>query len=655
MALLWVSVEAFSAPVDTLFVYLSPERLDVYPMELVKDVSEDEVGVTLTTLDDERHVYRFSLIDSVSVCAPDSFPRFTQFKFNNKYNDQVFTDVFAAIHGDTVAAVVPAIGKWLTPSFQLSDSLAQAYVDNVVQQTKHSRQCFYEPVHYTVARPGFQVLRHSAGLTELQWQPYGRTYNVKISFPTDTTSSIPILHFISDDGELPSSKTVYVDATLSINGSGIWPDMPEVALQVKGRGNTSWSTDPAAKNPYRLKFPSGLKPFGLTRGKNWLLLANAQTGSMMTGCIAMKAAHLLGCVAANHVVPVELYFNENYRGSYTFTEKIGLHNNSIELDNESRAVLLELDTYSDPTKFRTTAYYMPVNIKEPEFDDNPSKTMLTRQEIIDDVNAFMQAVSDGEDITDRVDVNRLAAYLSLNELVGNYELMHPKSVFLYKEDLPAGSPYVFGPVWDLDWAYGYADRLTYYASGYTDNFYTSPAHTYSGGTNAKDADLFWKRLRYGSEVVDRACYALWTRFMQRGGLDELLDYIDDYYQFASTSFTHNATLWSDRSNYATLSNQAKTWLRRRTVHIFSKLTPYNLTADELDEPTMWQPSVASADDDPTGMYSSPTGEKPYEERWRGAVYTLQGVCLKRDASFDTWREGLPRGIYIVNGHRVLIP
>lgn len=655
IALVWVSVEAFSARRDTLYVYFSPERLDVYPMKLVRDVSKDSETMTLTTIDDVRHVYRYSLIDSISEYAPDSLPQLTLFKFNNKYNDQVFTDVVADIRGDTVVtAVVPAIGKWLTPSFQLSDTLARAYVNQVEQMSKRSRQCFSEPVHYTVARPGFQVLVQYPVSAELQWQPYGRTYDVSVTFPTDTATSIPLLHIDTESGELPHSKTVYVDATLHINGQGIWPDMPEVALQIKGRGNTSWSSDPMAKNPYRLKFPSGLKPFGLTRGKNWVLLANAQKGSMMTGSIGMKAAHLMGCAATNHIVPVELYFNGNYRGSYTFTEKIGIHNNSIELEDESRAVLLELDTYSDSTKFRTSAYYMPVNIKEPEFDDNPPTTTLTRQAIIDDVNDFMQAVSDGEDITDLVDVNRLAAYLSLNELIGNYELMHPKSVFLYKEDLLAGSPYVFGPVWDFDWAYGYADRITYYTSGYTDNFYTSPAHTYSGGTNAHDTDQFWKRLRYGSEAIDRACYALWTRFMQQGGLDELLDYVDDYYQFAASSFENNATLWNDRQNYATLSNQAQTWLRRRAIYIYSKLTPYELTADELEEPVVWQPSVASTDTHPSDIPSF-MEEKSVEERWSGTVYTLQGICIKRNASFNTWREGLSRGIYIVNGHRVLVP
>ena len=642
-------------PLDTLFVYLSEERMDVYPQALVSDVLREDGRMVVTTIDGRRHPYDLSFVESISSYAPDSLPCFTLFKFNNKYNDQLFTDVVADIEGDSVIrASIGAIGKWLTPSFHVSDSLAQAFVDNIRQDSKHARQNFGREVRYTVARPGWQVLDHSATGDSLVWHPYGHIYKVRIDWLSDHATAMPTLRLVTDDGTLPSSKTTYVDATMSIDGGGVWPNLPEVALQIKGRGNTSWSSDPLAKNPYRLKFPSGLKPFGLTRGKNWVLQANAQTGSMMTNAIGMKAAHLMGCAAANHVVPVELYMNDRYRGSYVFTEKIGFHNNSIELDDVSRAYLLELDTYSDPTKFRTDAYYMPVNIKEPEADDNPPTTTLTRQAIIDDVNDFMRAVYEGEDITGRVDVEHLAAYLSLNELIGNYEIMHPKSVYLYKEDLAAASPFVFGPVWDLDWAYGYASRRAYYLTGYTDDFYKSPTHTYSGGTNAQGADDFWKRLRYGSETIDRACYVLWTRFVKQGGLDELLDYVDAYYEFANPSFTHNSTMWSDGKDYATLARQAKTWLQRRAANIYARLTPYDLTNEERNEPVRWKPYTTSTDDIPSGIFTinpQPSSFNPQHFD----VYTLQGVCLKRHATFDTWREGLVRGIYLVNGRRVMIP
>lgn len=233
---------------------------------------------------------------------------------------------------------------------------------------------------------------------------------------------------------------------------------------------------------------------------------------------------------------------------------------------------------------------MPVNIKEPDFAADSPSTLLTRQSIVDDINSLMTAVDAKADIAHLVDVEHLAAYLLLNELIANYEIMHPKSVYLYKQNLTDGSPFVFGPVWDFDWAYGYEGRRSYYMGAENDDFYASPAFTYSGNGNAKEADRFWKHLRYGSEAIDRACYVVWCRFLQGGGIDE------------------------------------------------------------LSLPIRLKPTLPSADEVPCAAVSS---REDTFAHTRFSVYSLQGICLKPSATFDTWRDGLPRGIYIVNGKRVL--
>ena len=154
------------------------------------------------------------------------------------------------------------------------------------------------------------------------------------------------------------------------------------------------------------------------------------------------------------MIPVELYINGDYRGSYNFTEKVGFAGNSIDLDDETDAVLIELDSYYDETyKFHSNPYHLPVNIKEPDFSEG--KTQLTLDDIKGDFNRVMQVLKDGGEIAELVDLDYLARYLLVNELIENYELMHPKSTYLYKERVKGGSKYIFGPVWDLDWAYGY--------------------------------------------------------------------------------------------------------------------------------------------------------------------------------------------------------
>ena len=190
---------------DTLFVQISAERLDVYPPQFVESVSQTSEKVTVKTKDGDEHIYLLDLIQSASTTPPDSLPRINSFKFNNKFNDQVFTDAQGEIIGDSLIKVtVGGIGKRLTPSFQLSDSLAAAFVNGIRQRSKVSRLRFEEPVTYLVARPGWQVL--CGDESKMEWQPYGRSYRVDVTWLTDEVENFPSIDIEVEDGEM----TVYV-------------------------------------------------------------------------------------------------------------------------------------------------------------------------------------------------------------------------------------------------------------------------------------------------------------------------------------------------------------------------------------------------------------------------------------------------------------
>ena len=654
---------------DTLFVQISAERLDVYPPQFVESVSQTSEKVTVKTKDGDEHIYLLDLIQSASTTPPDSLPRINSFKFNNKFNDQVFTDAQGEIIGDSLIKVtVGGIGKRLTPSFQLSDSLAAAFVNGIRQRSKVSRLRFEEPVTYLVARPGWQVL--CGDESKMEWQPYGRSYRVDVTWLTDEVERFPTIDIAVEDGAVVASKRTYYNAVITFDGAGIYPDLEDIPVQIKGRGNSSWH-EPREytyyyyddndsliqftyyyepKNPYRLKFAEKVKPFGMTKGKSWVLQANRQNGSMMTNSIGMKAANLLGAAGANHIVPVDLYMNGSYRGSYIFNEKVGFSNNSIDLEDESHAFMIELDSYTETGQYKTKYYNLPTNIKQPDFNDNTTVTELKKQDILNDFEAFLKAVSRRNDISNMVDVDYLAAFLSVNELVGNYEIMHPKSTFLYKENLSDGK-YVFGPVWDLDWAFGYQSDHDYFYSGATDNFYSAPAHTFTEPNDGTNTQMLWRNLRFNcSEEVDRACFRLWTKFIKQGGVDELLEFCDDYYAFVAPSFQRDDWVWYNEYDYPTSVERAKKWLSQRIKHIYSKQTPYDDILDEFADTGEWKPYPAKKEtDEPAGIrVSTPRTTTLF------TVYDLRGVLLKRNASFSDWRDGLKPGLYLVNGHKVLV-
>ena len=543
---------------EALHVYLSGGRMEAYPLEYVTNYREDEGKLLIETNLDWTYTYDLSKVDSVSEKTPD-FPTFESFKFNNNFNDQLFTTANGEMVEDTVFVTIAAIGKRLTPSFKVPDDNVLVYVDEKTQTSKETRLRFDKDIYYLVTWEGYSILTEEADGKYLQ-HPYGRYVRVHVDWLTDR-AEVPTIYINTADGQAVTSKDYFKDATITIDGHGIFPSMEETAMEIKGRGNSSWGW---AKKPYRIRFAEKVKPLGMTKGRNWVLLANGIGGSLMTNAIGMKAANLMEASAANHIVPVDLYLNGEYRGSYNLTEKVGLANNSVDLEDETAAALLELDSYYDePTgqKFRSTPYNLPINVKEPEFAEGT--TTLTLDVIQNSFNAFMAALYKQKDITPYVDLEQLARFLMVNELICNFELYHPKSTFCYRENFgDNASKYIFGPVWDLDWGFGYEQSHNYFKGNMTSNYWTQPP--------GMEVVQFIQDLRWNSEPLCEIYEQLFKKFLDED-LQELLEYCQDYYDFACNSFASNKGKWGDNTDYAKQAKDAATWLETRANKIYQDI------------------------------------------------------------------------------------
>lgn len=541
-----------------LHVYLSDGRMEAYPLKYVTNYSEKNGKLVIETNLNWNYTYDLTKVDSVSEKTPD-FPTFESYKFNNDFNDQLFTTANGEMVGDTVFVTLAAIGKRLTPSFKVTDENAVVYVDDKQQKSKETRLRFDKDIFYIVTRKGYTILTAEPDNKFFQ-HPYGRVVRVHVDWLTDR-AEVPTIYINTADGQSITSKTVFKDATITIDGHGIFPSMEETPMQIKGRGNSSWSWP---KKPYRLKFAEKVKPLGMTKGKSWVLLSNYQTGSMMSNAIGMKAANLMGAAAANHIVPVDLYLNGQYCGSYNFTEKVGLSNNSVDLDDDSAAALLELDSYYDEPsgqKFRSQPYNLPINVKEPDFSEGT--TTLTLETIEKSFNSFMSTLYRGQDISKHVDIEQLVRFMMVNELTLNYEFYHPKSTFCYRESFESDtSKYVFGPVWDLDWGFGYERYRNYFVNEATNNYWIDmPSMEVVG---------FIQDLRFKYAPLSDVYCKLWTQFMEND-LEELLEYCQDYYDFAKNSFDANRSVWGDYTDYGKQAEQASNWLQIRSQQIYDDI------------------------------------------------------------------------------------
>lgn len=557
----------------TSYVTFNDGRLIVFPDSCLQNQSADGGFLSFTDLDGTVYSYPLEDISSVSDQLQKELPEMTAYMFSKEHNYQVFSNATGVIDGDEIKVQVAGIGKWLTATFTLSDEAARAYVDEAEQVSGRSRMRFYPARVYTVGYPGDLILSpHPYGGYALL--PYGRQYTVRVDYLVDHSTSVPRIDINTVGGVNITSRIDYVDAEIIIDGAGVFPSMTD-SVKIRGRGNSSWSSNPNAKNPYRLKFAHKVKPLGLTKGKNWVLLANKIRGSMLTNAIGMKSASLIGTVAANHIVPVDLYINGIYKGSYNFTEKVGFSNNSVDIEDERVAALLELDIYHDEDagqRFRSTPFNLPVNIKEPEFSEMTS--FLSLKDIRTRFNAFARAVDNNDKVNQHADLDQLARYLLFNELICNLELYHPKSTFCYYENvLDEDSKLIFGPAWDLDWAFGFdgGQAHSYFSNQVDCNYFDrlTPAS-------------FFSRLGNNFQVASRM-FLLMRDFIDEG-LDELCDYCREYYQYAKPSLSKNSTVTNDATDYSAQANKAVNWLRQRAGYVYEDLKlKYELPGDVNDD------------------------------------------------------------------------
>lgn len=480
--------------------------------------------------------------------------------------------------------------------------------------------------------------------------PMGRDYKVHVDFLTDHSTSpyaVPRIDIWFGDNQSwnyntwigRNGKKYLEDAIIQIQGHGVFPDMEQMPIQICGRGNSSWSGDWNSKNPYNFKFEEKQKPLGMKAGKKWVLLANKQGGSMTTNAIAHKLGDMVGTAGCNHIIPVELYINNQYRGSYNLTEKVGFSNNSIDLEDEDNAVMVELDTYYDEDyKFYSKYMRVPVNIKEPDLGETSSGNILfpsasssiTFEDVQQSFNAFDFSVYNAEH-DDMIDVNAFCRAMLVTDLVRNTEHQHPKSWYLYNENIKADSLWVFGPLWDFDWSYGYEGHGQYFV-------YDAESDLFVYGNNGNN---YFKRLLRDNDVIAYQYYKLWTEFVNSDKMDEIIEYCDDYFEFAQPSFEHNASIHGDGMNYALYTNNAKNWLAKRANYVYRRLKKFDLGDDV----------VAPGE---TEDYGQPDRVDLAELDKPVTAYNMSGIRVAHNVPYSQLGSMLRPGIYIVDGQKIAI-
>ncbi|HEY0892896.1 MAG TPA: CotH kinase family protein, partial [Cellvibrio sp.] len=108
-------------------------------------------------------------------------------------------------------------------------------------------------------------------------------------FPMGTVDALPVLKITTDGGAPILSKETYVNGSFALTGEGI--TAAEGALEIRGRGNSTWSWN---KKPYRLKLANSTEMLGMPASKHWVLLANYADKTLMRNDVAFMLSRHLG-------------------------------------------------------------------------------------------------------------------------------------------------------------------------------------------------------------------------------------------------------------------------------------------------------------------------------------------------------------------------
>lgn len=360
-------------------------------------------------------------------------------------------------------------------------------------------------------------------------------------------------------------KDFVYQATLRLDGNGMYDDLPEQHVEFRGRGNSTWNM---AKKPYRFKMDSKANVCGMKKAKTFALIANFIDNSQMRNTTALWVANYLKLPYSNHSIPSNVYINGNYRGLYMLTEKIGIGGGSVDID-EYKGILFELDSnYDEDYKFMTSVggYGLPVMVKDPDFTEicdslgtTPANYLTKWQS---DFNTMLNALANGSadmDISQYIDVDETARYFLVNSLANNHEMKHPKSMYIHKDSI--GGVYKFGPVWDFDWAYMF--------NNYNDE--TASPEVPLVTNNGDYGGASFCKIIFAKTQFRQAYKQLWDDFVANG-FPKLLEYIDSYAQIIEPSAKRNALLW--KSDVASISSYdyfefienvgvLKQWLQKR--------------------------------------------------------------------------------------------
>lgn len=372
-------------------------------------------------------------------------------------------------------------------------------------------------------------------------------------------TNLPTLYITLDNNKQlwDIEHGVYSPATYTFVDQHIETSYYELPLQIKGRGNYSWSF---AQKPYTIKFDKAADLLGMGAAKKWVLISLSSDKSMLHNYLTQKMAAKMGLEGTVENEYIDVVVNGEYSGTYVLTESIELHDSRLNIPG-NEGILFEIEMVyrhgcvlcvemehnrHDPSRS------VHLELKEYKGTDIEDIDPKTRESIQKELNKFFDNVEEAmksgapKQLSKYVDVDSFVNWYLLNEFTRNYDSQFVSSVYCYINE--EGKLYM-GPCWDYDTCYGIQDNDT-------------------EGSHILGAAPWYQWLfEYSPDFVQKV-KERWTEMREEGGLiDQFNASIDETVEYISMSEKMQHWLYptSELTNlpYDQAVKFMKDWIKKR--------------------------------------------------------------------------------------------
>lgn len=397
---------------------------------LIKAISEDNYAHTLSIGLNDGNIFKFPKTDNV-------FYTFSIEQKDNKVN--IPNDFIYCIGMNKLVAISPYLidKSHLVARFSTPDN-NKVYVRNVEQISGVNDNDFSDGVNYHIISPD------------------GDNNNIKIYLQN---TGLPVVCINTPDSKPITSKTEWMDdAEITIYNANGSINYSDNKLQIRGRGNSTWSFP---KKPYALKLNKKAEILGMPKHKRWVLLANWMDRTLLRNDFAFEIARNTGLEWTPRGQFVEVILNGNHLGNYYLCEQIKVDKNRVDIaeltekdiegENITGGYLMELDVYYDEVnKFKSKIRELPYMFKEPDEDVLQPVQFKYMEDFVNQMEELLYSADwlEKREYEKYMDLNSFVDWWFIYELSMNSEPNHPKSSYVHKD---RNGKLSAGPVWDFDY------------------------------------------------------------------------------------------------------------------------------------------------------------------------------------------------------------